>query len=319
MTFDAPLFLGPALETAARVFGLCDRRDGSPSFGCCDRMHWHYRITDFANARMQEAGLLFSLAYAAPLAGNRFHGQERLRNWIRAIWNFWLDHRNSDGSVIEVYPYERSNCATSFTAACFVESVGLLGGAAEWRNELAAAESTFQWLAAHSSPEVANQMAASTLALAGYARLTSNAGMHEAARERRNLFIETVREDGTFPEYGGFDAGYQSITLSALVRVQRLGDDDAGLEDVVRRGETKLTTAIDDLGRTDYQRNARNTQFLYPYGLAARRSKSLPRIEAGLRANVILRPTWMDDRYCIPLAADHLLTAWELSYANDAR
>src|SRR6202000_3165819 len=128
MTVEAPLFLGPALETVSRVLGLCDRHAASPTFGCGDRMHWHYRITDFANARAQEAGLLFALAYAAPLSGNRFHNQPALRDWVHGVWRFWLDRRNGDGSVIEVYPYERSNCATSFTSACFVESVLLLGG-----------------------------------------------------------------------------------------------------------------------------------------------------------------------------------------------
>jgi len=318
MTFDVPLFLGPALETVARVLGLCDRKFGSPSYGCCDRIHWHYRVTDFANARMQEAGLLLAVAYAAPLPGNHFHHKAAIRDWTRAIWRFWLDHRNSDGSVIEVYPYERSNCATSFTAACFVESVALLGGVAEWRDELAQAEQTFSWLSTHSSPEVANQMAASMLGLAGYARLTGKAEVREAARRRRDEFVATVAADGTYPEYGAFDAGYQSITLSALVRVQRLGDTDTALSDAIRRGEAKLAAAIDDLGRTDYEHNARSTQFIYPYGLAARRSQALSRFEEGLRANAILRPTWMDDRYCIPLAADHLLTAWELSNANDA-
>lgn len=318
MMFDVPLFLGPALETVARVLGLCDRQVGSPSYGCCDRMHWHYRVTDFANARMQEAGFLLALAYAAPLPGNRFRGQEALRKWTRAIWRFWLDRRNGDGSVIEVYPYERSNCATSFTAACFVESVAMLGGAQEWRDELAAAEPTFAWLAAHSSPEVANQMAASTLALTGYARLTGKPTVQKAAHRRRDEFVASVDGDGSYPEYDGFDAGYQSITLSALVRVQRLGDANSALEDAVRRGEEKLTAVIDNLGRTDGKHNARSTQFLYPYGLAARRSPALARLEAGLRADAIIRPTWMDDRYCIPLAIDHLLTAWELSDANDA-
>ena len=319
MTTDATPYLGPALETVARVLGLCDRESGSDTFGCCDRNHWHYRTTDFANARMQEAGLLLALAYAAPLPGNRFHGQPALQDWARAIWRFWLRRRNSDGSVVEVYPYERSNCATSFTAAAFVESVALLGGVDQWRHELGDAEKTFRWLSANSSLDVANQTAASLLALTGYTRLNGNSGFKAAAERRRDEFVATVAGDGTYPEYGGFDAGYQSITLSTLIRAQRLANGDPALGAAIKRGEAKLRGAIDRLGRTDPSVNSRRTQFIYPYGLAALKSPALKNIDAGLHQNAILLPTWLDDRYCIVMAIDYLLTAWELFNANDDR
>jgi hypothetical protein len=35
----------------------------------------------------------------------------------RTCWHYRLMDRNPDGSVHEVYPYERSFCATSFTSA----------------------------------------------------------------------------------------------------------------------------------------------------------------------------------------------------------
>ncbi len=318
MTADAALVLGPALDTVSRVLGLCDRQAGSPTAGCCDRNHWHYRTTDFANARMQEAGWLLAIAYAAPVPGNRFHGQQALLGWSQRIWQFWLTCRNGDGTVPEVYPYERSNCATSFTAACFVETVALLGGASQWRDEIATAERSFAWLATHASPGIGNQLAASLLALTGFARLTGNREISIAARRRRDEFLSIVEADGTYPEYGGFDAGYQSITLSTLVRVLRHCDPDPELEAAMVIGESRLSAAIDNLGRTSPDRNARRTQFLYPYGLAARKSPALAKIAAGLRDQAILRPTWMDDRYCIPMAADYFLTAWELCHANDA-
>jgi hypothetical protein len=319
MTADAPLFLGPALETVARVLGLCDRDGSSPTYGCCDRHHWHYRTTDFANARMQEAGFLLALAYSAPLVGNRFRGRNVLLEWTRAIWRFWLRRRNNDGSAVEVYPYERSNCATSFTAALFTETVKLLGGNSQWREELAEAKQSFEWLEANSSLDVANQTAASLLALTGYARLTGNSRVGAAADRRCDQFMATVEPDGTFGEYGGFDAGYQSITLSTLIRTQRFCGANTTLGSVIERGEARLRGAIDEFGRTDPAANSRRTQFLYPYGLAALNSPALKGIEAGIRENTILLPTWLDDRYCIGMAIDYLLTAWELSDANDVR
>ncbi len=71
MNESAARFLGPALETIPRVLGLCDRQANSATYGCCDRHHWHYRAIDFPNARLQEAGWLFALAYAAMLGLSR--------------------------------------------------------------------------------------------------------------------------------------------------------------------------------------------------------------------------------------------------------
>jgi hypothetical protein len=258
---------------------------------------------------LQEAGLLFALAYAAPLVGNRFHNKLSMRDWSRAAWRFWLSRRNNDGSVAEAYPNERSFCGTSFTAAGFVETVALLGGASVWAEELVQSSDTFNWLARHSSPDVANQMAASLLALTGYAKLTAQPAIIEAARRRRAEFLTSTWHDGTFPEYGGFDAGYQSITLSVLTRILRLAPDPE-LDSAAMRGERLLRDAIDDLGRVDIGRNSRGTQFIYPYGLSARASPATAHIAAGIAADTILRPTWMDDRYCIGMASDYLLVAW---------
>jgi hypothetical protein len=310
MTESGARFAAPALETVSRVLGLCDRQSNSPTFGCCDRLHWHYRAIDFPNARLQESGLLFALAYSAPLAGNRFRNKQRMHDWSRAAWRYWLNSRNSDGSVAEAYPNERSFCGTSFTAAGFIETVALLGGATDWKEELAQASITFRWLAHNSSPDVANQMAASLLALTGYAKLTGRPEMVEAARRRRNEFVATIWPDGTFPEYDGFDTGYQSITLSILMRVLRLMPDPE-LQGAAERGERRLRGAINDFGMVDVTRNSRRTQFLYPYGLKAIESPAAARISAGIGADMILRPTWMDDRYCIGMASDYLLAAWE--------
>ncbi len=178
-------FLAEGLGTVPRVLGLGDRDPGSDTFGCFDRPYWNYRLLDVANGRCQEAGLLMALAQALPAPGNRFHAQPAMAEWARAAWRFWLARRNADGSVVEVYPNERSFCATSFSAAAFVETAMLLGGAGDWGGELAAAEITMRWLGGHSNPEVGNQMAASLLALLGYARLTGNRDAARLAARRR--------------------------------------------------------------------------------------------------------------------------------------
>ena len=240
-----------------------------------------------------------------------------MARWVSDIWRFWLKRRNRDGSVCEVYPYERSFCATAFSAASFVESVFLLGGASEWKRELRDAETTMSWLAANANPEVANQMAASLVALTGYAILTGGGGFAELARHRRDEVLRLMREDGAFLEYGGVDLGYQSVTMSALARTAVLSGGDPDLEDALRRGERLIAAGVGADGAVESADNSRRTQFLYPYSLALLKSEVLDRILDGVEKGVILRPTWMDDRFCIAMATDCLLASKAIVNEND--
>jgi hypothetical protein len=319
MTAAAARFAGPAINTTARVLGLADRDAESQTFGCCDRNYWHYKIIDFANARMQEAGLLFALAYATEAANNPFYRRPKMLQWSRAAWRFWLKRRNRDGSLAEVYPNERSFCATAFTAAAFVETVPLLGGAPVWAEEIAQAEATMAWLAENRNPEVGNQMAASLQALTGYARLTGNPKHAAAAGARRQEVLAITASDGTLPEYGGCDLGYQTISLASLLRVLRLSPNDAEIESLIRKGLALVDAGLDADGRADPARNSRGTQFIYPSALEAFANPAVERVSAGLARGAILRPIWMDDRYCIPFAADYWFAFREGSRADVAR
>ena len=319
MTAVAARFLGPALNTTARVLGLTDRDSGSPTFGCCDRNFWHYKIIDFPNARLQEAGLLFALSYSTNAPGNPFFRKARLLEWSRGVWRYWLKQRNGDGSFAEVYPNERSFCATAFSAAAFVESVAALGGAPAWADELDRAESTMDWLAVNSNREVGNQMAASLHALSGFARLTGDAKYAAAAAARREDVLSMAQEDGTLPEYGGRDLGYQSVSLACLARVLRIGGNDNGIAQLLRKGLALLEVGLDADGRADPKQSSRGTQFVYPSALAAFKSPALDKILGGLARGRILRPLWMDDRYCIPFASDYFFAIREAGRADDAR
>ena len=300
-----------ALATVPRVLGFCDRDAESKTFGCCDRSFWHYKLTDLPNARFQEAGWLFALAYAGNFPGNSFYQQKRVREWACGAWRFWIGRRHIDGSVDEVYPFERSFCATAFTTASFLASVRILGGAAEWGAELAELRPTLVWLADHSNAAVANQMAASLAALCLYAALAKDSGIQDAACQRRDEILSLAHGNGDFLEYGGLDYGYLSITLSMLILAGE-ALEDRNILDVVGQGARRLDGALDEFGRYDPAQNSRNTQFLYPQSLAASRSPALARVEMGAARNLLLNPTWMDDRYSIAMAIDYFLTVQAL-------
>lgn len=307
---EAAPFADIALDAVPRALGLCDRDADSDTAGCCDRPYWHYRTTDIANARAQEAGWLFALAASLAIPGSPFAGNARMAEWSRLVWRFWLKDRNRDGSASEVYPNERSFCATSFTAAAFVQTVMLLGGAEAWGDELEAARPTYEWLARNANPRVGNQMAASLEALAGFAVLTGEERFATAAQARLAEIDRMADADGFITEYDGADLGYQTITLASLTRALALAGGVPAFERKLKRNAELYLERCDALGRFDPAANSRRTQFLYPSAFATLCPEFLERIGRGLRQGQLLRPTWLDDRYCPAMAADYLL-AWQ--------
>ena len=312
MTNNHQFLLDEALNTVPRVFGLCDREPASRTHGCCDRAYWHYRQTDFANARFQESGLLFAHAFVDTSPGNQFSGKPRLLDWIEAVWSFWLDRRSRDGTVAEAYPNERSFCATAFTAAGFIQTVLLLREARDWTRSLGRVRTTMQWLAKHQNPEVPNQMAGAYLALAGYHALVGSAESQTWAQQKRDAIVALADDDGIFNEYGGFDSGYQSLTMSTLASAHDITGEDEDIAAILDRANATMRDRLTTDKGFEPAANSRQTQYLYPSGLigddAFVPETVIPEIERG----ATLRPSWMDDRYCIALATDYFRAAQRL-------
>ncbi|WP_029460222.1 hypothetical protein [Solidesulfovibrio alcoholivorans] len=291
-----------SLVLTERILGLCDRDPARPAYGCCDRNYWCYKLHDLANARFQEAALFF--AAAAPRLAPE--AAPAVLSLAGAAVRFWAARRHGDGSVDEVYPFERSFCATSMSAQA---------AAGAWLRLSAPPDVDFavtgDWLAANDNPEVANQMAGAALALARIARITGKARYADAARDKVRSLVARQLPGGCYAEYGGPDAGYATITLALLAGYLDLVDDAAALASM-RACAAFLESVTDADGLYDWRAMSRRTQFLYPSGLAYLESPVLGRLAAGLRRNVVINPLWMDDRYCIPLAADYLLAAERL-------
>jgi len=310
------VFLSEAISIVPRVLGLCDRQSESSTFGCCDRNYWHYRLIDFPNARLQEAGLLMALAASANVNNNPYFGQQSLSDWARAAWRHWLCRRNRDGSVAEAYPGERSYCATAFGAAALMETVRLLGGSDAWSEELNQVHTTLNWLAANEAHETANQAAASLWALAGYAHLSDRQDARSWTDRRREEILSMAGPRGVLLEYGGFDAGYQSISMAAIARTVRWRNNDDKLEALLRQGEALLGEHMGINGDSDPQKNSRYTQYIYPSALAVLASPLIARLEKGLAGHSLLRPSWMDDRYCTAFAIDYFFAGLEAASAD---
>lgn len=231
--------------------------------------------------------------------------------WVQAMLDFWLSWQNKDGSVNEVYPYERSFCATSFSTLAVTECLLAQPSLMIQPKSLI---KTGRWLSGAHNPSVFNQEAASLVALYNIGNLTGDSTILAEVEIRQRTLLNLQDDSGYFPEYGGMDVGYCSISLGLLALYwQKTQDSD--VREACERAVAFLEPLIDGEGRYDNRNTSRKTQYLYPYGLAVFAPHLLQRLQVGLERQRVICPQWLDDRYCIPLATDYLLTAQYLRQA----
>lgn len=297
------IFFEIGVSQIPRILGLGDRRAQSKTYGCFDRSYWHYKTTDFANARFQEAALTLSLAFSSEGAENRYYHSTQLKDWILAAINFWLGARDADGSTSESYPHEHHFCSTALSLFAVSESLLLLEETAT-----SAIAKTAEFVIQHNNKSVGNQIAGAAAALYNLYLLTNEHRYKDGFEEKMHLLFSLQNSKGFFAEYGGFDLGYDSITLSFLASLYKKTKRD-DIKESALRCIKNMTPLIDEDGYFSCEAMSRKTQFLYPYGLALFNSAIVNKISQGLKKNAILNPQWMDDRYCIPFTNNYLMCA----------
>ncbi|MDD4939909.1 MAG: hypothetical protein PHE18_03210 [Candidatus Omnitrophica bacterium] len=299
MDKDTSIFRQIALGTVPRALGFGDRAPGSPTYGCFDRAYWHYKVTDFACANFQEAAYLLALLYAK-VSGTRYQKKEPLYRWAEAAVKFWLSIRNSDGSLNEAYPFERSFCATAFTAAAVTESVLTIG--LKYANEFI---KSAEWLSGNDNFSVSNQTAAAAVALYNIYTLTGQERFKSASGRKIDHLLKRQDPDGFFPEYGGKDAGYLSLTIWYMHKFY-LKSRESPVKDAVAKAVLSLERELNSRGSIDPGKGSRNTQYIYPFPSICLSRKIRDYYLAGLGEEAVITPQWLDDRYCLHLLINYL-------------
>ena len=294
------------LSQIPRILGFGDREPNSKTVGCFDRYYWHYKLIDFPNARFQEASLLLALLYKSDFAGNIYLGKRKIEELAKASISFWDKIQNKDGSFNEIYPNERSFCATSFSTYAITESLLIFGEQQKLNSVIKAGE----WLLKNNNKVVSNQIAAASLALYNIYLLTDEMRFKKGAEEKSMALMKNQSSEGFYPEYGGCDIGYHSLTLSCLCKYYFKAKDEK-LKLSMKKGLKFLNGLINGNGTFDYSETSRKTQFLYPYAFVVLESNISEKIYKGLKENKIINPHWLDDRYVIQLTTDYLWTYLE--------
>lgn len=297
---DGSIFRAEALTVAPRLLGLLDRRATEPTAGCFDRPYWRYKTADFPSAWFQNATEY--LAYLSTAGEGRWHGAA-IRDWAVLALDYSLGLIASDGSVAEAYPFERGYCASAFLCGHLTATVGLLDLMPD-RRLLGMAS----FLCRPRQPVPANQLAAAALALFRLGRLFDISGLATEAKLRLDEVVAGQAAGGGFWEYGPGDVGYQTITLSLLAQIEAEGYPGLSRA-AIDRALDFVAERVGPAGLFDYRSTSRKTQYLYPFGLAYFDSPVLAALQRGLADDLVMRPSWFDDRYVADIATDYFRTA----------
>ncbi|MCE9616334.1 MAG: hypothetical protein K8T26_18840 [Lentisphaerae bacterium] len=329
--------LPPAAALTAFVERLMPRllsqvcRDPQESaYGCFDRDWWHYKIRDFPSIILQQGG------YTAWLAGRLAWGEDQaagLSALAAASCRFWAARAVRRGAFEEYYPFEAGYPPLAFSTLAVMKLAA--AGVVPAADIRAGAGVAAEQLTARFESEAANQQVAGAAALAWLRRVFPDLVTEEALAVvvRRTLALQTA--EGWFPEYGGPDLGYLSVTLDCLWDlsdalgpaaphgVARPPQEDAG--PTVRAIRDAIDGAVDCLvrygalfGSSIGMHNARNTDYLLPYGLTrcvqagGGRGRAAARLLTALYARVgdpshVVHA--MDDRYLSHYAGHSLVRA----------
>jgi len=164
----------------------------------------------------------------------------------------------------EYYPYESSYPATAFSLEAVTRIL------IDRRDEISPDVSAqikrgVDYLSNHFEAKASNQQAAGIAALANAQRLgiTVHADKFQRIRDR---FFESQSEEGWFPEYGGPDIGYLSVTIDMLFDYYDASGDERAMN-AMKRAVTFLRYFVCADGTLLTAANTRHTDYIVPYGL----------------------------------------------------
>lgn len=246
----------------SRLLTQVCRDPSSPLHGCFDRNWWHYRIRDFPSIILQQGG------YALWLAGQLQENQrerEALQRLAGAAARFWNQRARLRGAFEEYYPWEQGYPPLAFSTLAVMKLTA--AGALKPEEVRDGARLACQQLQTRFEAHAANQQVAGLAALCWCRRVFPEL-VQEAALN--SLIVRTLslqNAEGWYEEYGGPDLGYLSVTIDCLWDLFDATGDHRFLDSIQRAVEWIALFVSALSGRSIGMHNARNTDYVVPYGL----------------------------------------------------
>lgn len=314
------------LLNTPRILSLQDRNIYSSTYGCFDKIYWHYKtIADFPSATYQQPVWGLALLYLNDFQGNIYYKQQNLLQWIEAALLYWSTIQHKDGSFDEWFLNERSFCATAFTTLAVTETFLLLTESLKEETESNVREAIIQagnWLLAHNNAAVANQTLAAMHSLYNIWLITGQEKYNKGWKDKKEAVLKSQDDEGWFPEYAGADLGYSFMHLEILAGFyKRTGDQD------IFYAAKKLINFIEPFicpdGSVGAEYGSRNTQHFFPYGLEVFSShipeakRILEKVIPAMENDPGTSPQRIDDKYLSYFYINSFIKGFLCDHASD--
>ncbi len=255
---------------ADRLLGALDRDHTSDTAGCFDRDHWAWKFRDFPLTMLQSA--VYPLAQLWALKEQPPYGDNsRLLTWIITALDYTCRQQHPSGGFDSVAPNTR-DLGVSLAMAHFLwRASECLGDEApdplrSRVRETVVRACRFATRTEEDYAFIANHRALFALGLIAGAEASDDEGFSRQAADLVAEIAARQSPDGSFPEYGGFDPGYETLGISYLARYRELSGDESILEPL-RRSVEKLSYAVQPDGSIGGRYGSRQTRLYFPAGL----------------------------------------------------
>jgi hypothetical protein len=289
------------LHSIPRLLTNLDRDPDSPTYGCFDRNYWHYKICDYSSAILQQSVLTLALVYSHNFEGNDYYNNDLIREYAIAGIEFWRKIQYRDGSFDEYWKREHSLPSTAFSLYAVCEASDLLAYCPGHLRDCIGR--SVQFLEKNKESGALNQEMVSIAALRYAARILGNEAIAQVSRTRFRFLLARQNSEGWFPEYGGLDISYLTVTLDYLIRYYELDNDPYALIAAKKIPEL-LKFFVHPDGSTGGEYGSRNSEYFLPYGFEYLKGECdsahsiVSRLTGYINQPMYLNTVW-DERYLI--------------------
>lgn len=306
------VYLKAVIREMPRLLGNLCRVPSMKTYGCFDRDYWNYAAYGTPLTRKQEGALTLSLAYLIEHPYNPYYKKDILVEWIKAGIDFWSSLQLKTGAFNDLYPNEHAHVSTSFTSYAVSESMLLLKDICEVEDKhLAALRKAAKWLEKKFDKEVLNHDAGATIFFYNLYLLTGDGKYKNLALERTYYIGRQQDREGWFPEYGGPDIGYLSLSISYLAKYYQKSKDGKALK-ITDKALDFISYFIHPDGSSGGEYASRNTEYLLPDGFAIlspvnKIARAIDfKLQKSLDSGSFVGPASLDDKFLLFNGYDYL-------------
>lgn len=260
------------LHIIPRILTNLDRDPTSPTYGCFDRNYWHYKVQDYSSGLLQQSMLTLALVYCNHFSGNIYYKKEEIKEYAIGGLEYCTRIQHNDGSFDEYWAGEHSIPSTAFTLYAICESSDILGYRTDRLKQCI--QKSVNFLGKNVEKGALNQEMATIAAIRYAAVILNDDQIIDIAKCRFAQLIEMQTDEGWFPEYGGFDVSYSTVTLDYLIRFFELSKEKRAFESA-KKLLNVLKYFIHPDGSVGGEYGTRNTEYFLPYGLEYLRCDSI--------------------------------------------